>query len=46
MGISGISKSQDSRLCEAIDDRVKEFLNRSIEGDWPYVWIDAAYLSA
>jgi putative transposase len=44
MGMSGISKSQVSRLCEEIDVRVKEFLNRPIEGDWPYVWIDATYL--
>ncbi len=44
MGMSGISKSQVSRLCEEIDDRVKAFLNRSIEGDWPYLWIDATYV--
>jgi transposase-like protein len=44
MGMSGISKSQVSRLCEEIDDRVKTFLNRPIEGDWPYLWIDATYV--
>jgi putative transposase len=44
MGMSGISKSQVSRLCEEIDDKVKAFLNRPIEGDWPYLWIDATYL--
>jgi putative transposase len=44
MGMSGISKSQVSRLCEDIDDRVKAFLDRPIEGEWPYVWIDATYL--
>ena len=44
MGMSGICKSQVSRLCEEIDDRVKAFLNRPIEGDWPYLWIDATYL--
>ena len=37
----GISKSQVSRLCEAIDDKVKVFLGRPIEGDWRYLWIDA-----
>ena len=42
MGMSGISKSQVSRLCEEIDARVKTFLQRPIEGDWPYVWIDAS----
>ena len=44
MGMSGISKSQVSRLCEEIDQRVKVFLDRPIEGDWPYLWIDATYL--
>src|ERR1700728_1469941 len=44
MGMSGISKSQVSRLCQEIDDKVKAFLNRPIEGDWPYLWIDATYV--
>jgi putative transposase len=33
-------------LCEEIDGRVKEFLNRPIEGSWPYVWIDATYVKS
>jgi transposase-like protein len=44
MGASGISKSQVSRLCEEIDERVNAFLARPIEGEWPYLWIDATYL--
>ncbi len=44
MGMSGISKSQVSRLCAEIDEKVKAFLNRPIEGDWPYLWIDATYV--
>jgi putative transposase len=44
MGLSGISKSQVSRLCEKIDGKVKAFLERPIEGDWHYLWIDATYL--
>lgn len=44
MGMSGISKSQVSRLCEEIDERVKAFLERPIEGDWPYLWVDATYV--
>ena len=56
MGMSGISKSQVSRLCEveplsaigprtmARDGKVKAFLNRPLEGDWPYLWIDTTYL--
>ena len=44
MGMDGISKSQVSRLCEDIDTRVNTFLNRPLEGDWPYMWIDATYV--
>jgi len=44
MGISGISKSQVSRLCTEIDEKVKTFLQRPLEGDWPYLWIDATYV--
>ena len=52
MGLDGISKSQVSRLCgeveprgsPGIDERVNAFLDRPIEGDWPYVWLDATYV--
>lgn len=44
MGMSGISKSQVSALCEDIDTRVNAFLGRRIEGEWPYLWLDATYL--
>jgi putative transposase len=44
MGMTGISKSQVSRLCAEIDDKVKAFLGRPIEGDWTYLWIDATYV--
>lgn len=44
MGMSGISKSQVSRLCAEIDERVDAFLARPLEGDWPYLWLDATYL--
>jgi len=46
MGMEGISKSQVSRLCAEIDERVQTFLGRPIEGDWPYVWLDATYVKA
>ena len=46
MGMEGISKSQVSRLCADIDERVDAFLTRPIEGDWPYVWLDATYVKA
>ena len=44
MGMSGISKSQVSRLCGEIDDKIKSFLDRPLEGDWPYLWLDATYV--
>ena len=46
MGGTGISQSHVSRLCEEIDERVDAFLERPIEGEWPYLWIDATYLKA
>jgi transposase-like protein len=44
LGMDGISKSQVSRLCEELDEKVHAFLNRPIEGDWPYLWTDATYV--
>jgi hypothetical protein len=44
LGMSGVSKSQVSRLCAELDERVGAFLNRPIEDDWPYLWIDATYV--
>ena len=46
MGMTGISKSQVSRLCTEIDDKIKAFLHRPLEGDWPYLWLDATYVKA
>ena len=44
MGAGGVSKSQVSRLVGEIDERVNSFLSRPLEGEWPYLWIDATYL--
>ncbi|WP_256367252.1 IS256 family transposase [Magnetospirillum sp. UT-4] len=44
MGMTGISKSQVSRLCGEIDGKIATFLERPLEGDWPYVWLDATYV--
>ena len=44
MGMSGISKSQVSALCKDIDIRVNSFLDRPLDGEWPYIWLDATYL--
>jgi transposase-like protein len=44
MGLTGISKSQVSKLCKDIDERVLAFLDRPLESTWPYLWLDATYL--
>jgi putative transposase len=46
MGGTGVSKSQVSRLCVEIDERVNAFLARPIEGSWPYLWLDATYIKS
>jgi transposase-like protein len=46
MGMTGISKSQVSRLCGEIDGKITAFLDRPLEGEWPYVWLDATYVKA
>ena len=43
--MSGISKSQVSAACATRSTSgCKTFLDRPIEGDWPYLWIDATYV--
>src|SRR5918911_1826692 len=44
MGLSGIGKSTLSKLCKDIDERVNAFLDRPLQGEWPYLWLDAIYL--
>ena len=42
MGCEGISKSQVSRICEALDASVKAFRERPLDGGpYPYLWLDA-----
>ena len=41
LGMTGLSKSQVSRRRAAIDDKITAFLNRPLEGDWPYLWLAA-----
>jgi putative transposase len=44
--MSGISKSQLSRLCEELDAEVERFRQRPLTGSYPYVWLDATYVKA
>lgn len=44
LGMTGISKSQVSALCQDIDERVDSLLERPLEGEWPSLWLDATSL--
>src|SRR5438093_8695284 len=42
LGCDGISKSQVSRICEALDEQVRTFRERPLDqGPYPYIWLDA-----
>lgn len=44
MGLTGIDKSAVSRICKELDTIVHSFRNRPLEGNYPYVWLDAVYV--
>lgn len=44
LGLDGISKSQVSRLCQSLDEEVERFRNRRLEGEYPYLWLDATFV--
>jgi putative transposase len=44
LGAGGVSRSEVSRICAEVDSRVQEFLNRPLEGAFPYMWLDATYV--
>ena len=44
LGASGVSRSEVSRLCEEVEARVREFLSRPLEGEFPFVWLDGTYV--
>ncbi|MCL6432414.1 MAG: IS256 family transposase [Anaerolineae bacterium] len=44
LGMTGISKSQVSLLCQELDKEVERFRNRRLEGEYPYVWLDATFV--
>ncbi len=46
LGMTGISKSQVSRICTELDEEVERFRNRPLEGKYPYVWLDATFVKA
>ncbi len=46
LGMTGISKSQVSRLCQELDEEVERFRNRPLQGSYPYLWLDATFVKA
>lgn len=44
LGMSGVSKSEVSRVCADLDGVVAAFRNRPLEAAYPYLWLDATYL--
>ena len=44
LGVDGISKSEVSRICQALDEQVEEFRNRPLDKRYPYLWLDATHL--
>jgi putative transposase len=44
LGMTGISKSQVSRLCQELDGVVERFRSRRLEGPYPYLWLDATFV--
>jgi len=45
LGISSLSRSQVSRMCESLDEEVGAFRSQSFEGiRFAYLWLDATYV--
>lgn len=47
LGVSKMSASQVSRICEALDEEVTDLQHQVFEDvEFPYLWIDATYIKA
>jgi len=44
LGISGMTKDRVSAICRELDERVDVFRSRPLEGEYPYLWLDAKHL--
>jgi transposase-like protein len=44
LGLTGIDKSAVSRISQQLDETVRHFRERKLEGTYPYIWLDAVYL--
>lgn len=43
LGVEQLSPSSVSRIAQDLDENVKKFLNRPIENEYPYIFVDASY---
>jgi putative transposase len=43
LGVQGVSKSEVSRICSELDEKVAAFRNRPLEASYPYLWLDATF---
>jgi putative transposase len=45
MGVASLSRSEVSRICNALDAEVERFRLRTLAGEaYPYLWLDATYV--
>jgi len=43
LGLRGISKDQVSRICKELDSQVHAFRTRRLDGEYPYLMLDATF---
>ena len=44
LGIDGMTKDRVSALCRKLDQQVEAFRGRPLEGQYPYLWLDAKHV--
>ena len=44
LGVQGMTKDRVSALCKGLDEQVEAFRERPLEGEYPYLWLDAKHV--
>jgi putative transposase len=44
LGVAGMTKDRVSALCRGLDEQVRIFRERPLEGAYPYLWLDAKHV--
>jgi len=44
LGIANMSKDRVSAMCRGLDEQVAIFRERALDGDYPYLWLDAKHV--